>query len=97
MKTITIKFMKKPQAAFKKAWFATLILAYSAHSGKTFEMDSSVQAPAGGTASAGEFVLQGSLGQPAVGQTSGGDFTLHSGFWATTPPPNDLIFADNFE
>ena len=74
-----------------------LFLISSVQAGEPFELTSAVQAPAGGSAAAGDYQLQGTLGQPAVGQTSGGDFTLHSGFWATTPPPNDLIFADNFE
>ncbi|WP_223786721.1 hypothetical protein [Marinicella meishanensis] len=81
----------------KRIWLVTLFLAFCAQSGELYTMDSSVQAPAGGSTAAGEYQLQGTFGQPAVGHTSGGEFTLHSGFWATTPPPNDLIFADNFE
>jgi hypothetical protein len=81
----------------KRIWIVALLFALNAQSGEPYDVKSSVQTPAGGRAAAGDYQLQGTLGQPAVGHTGGGDFSLHSGFWATTPPPNDLIFADDFE
>jgi hypothetical protein len=66
-------------------------------SGNDFQLQSAVLASGGSAAAGGEFELNGTLGQPAAEQSSGDDFTLHSGFWPTVKPNDDIIFRNSFE
>jgi hypothetical protein len=66
-------------------------------SGNNYQLESAVLASGGSVATGGEFELNGTIGQPVADESSGDDYVLHSGFWPTVKPNDDIIFRNGFE
>lgn len=67
---------------------------------QNFEMEQSVIAPGGDTATGDDWTLDATLGQPAAGVAQGDAFVLFAGFWVpdnVEAPPTEVVFSDGFE
>lgn len=82
-----------------------LLAAGTVAADDSLQLQRSLIAAGGGSASGGEFRLHGSLGQAeadALQPSVGGEFALLGGFWAglhlqPVAPPGEAVFADGFE
>ncbi len=70
-----------------------ILLATSAASAQSYQIDWHVIASGGGHAESADHQADGTIGQPIVGQSSSENYTVDAGYWVGLPSGGDCVYT----